>query len=190
MTALETAAADTPSADTTSADTTSAETTAPVADRCLEHLRREEAFWIHARAVLRSMDQALRAGRWISLAEATPIQERLTQECDELRAARRQLLVELAAAFGAPPETLTLERIAGRLPQPQRRQALEIRERLRLHAGAVQRLGRACATCAEYQASFLERFFSEISGSAAGGRYGPAGTMQPSAGRSLLQARG
>lgn len=161
-----------------------------LADRFIEHLRQEQAFWSHAHTVLRSLCATWDAGQWQALTEVTPAQDQLMLENDRLRGARRTVLSELGAALGAPTDTLTLERIAAHLPATHGRQVLDLRADLRLRANEVQRLGRACALRAEYHVAFLQRFFTELTGGAAAGRYGPQGTLQPGACRSLLQARG
>ena len=163
---------------------------AALAARCLDHLRVEEMFRARAVAVLHAVQQALSVGRWSALADLAPVQEQLGQESEQLGSARRRLCAEASAVLGVPAEELTLEQIARRLPEPDRARVLEQRGALRAGARETHRLAQVCSVVARYHLDFIQRFFAELTGRADGACYGPEGTLQPSACRSLLQARG
>lgn len=158
-------------------------------DRFLDHLRQEQTHWTKVLAAMRAISAALAAGQWRVLAE-TAVQENLLEENDRLRAARRRICAEAALALRIPVEALTLEQIAHAVATPTRQLLLELRSQLRSRAVEAQGLGRACALRAQFHVDFMQRFFAELTGMSPGGCYSREGTLQPAAGRPLLQARG
>src|SRR6516162_2497122 len=110
----------------------------------------------------------------------------LAQLCSEhLAHEEAQLDAASAALLGVPPEAVTLDLLADRLPE-----FAETRARIRQRADEVRRLNDSNATLLYYCLDFLQRFFERLTGRPHDGRYGPAGKRTAVPGGSLIDARG
>jgi hypothetical protein len=145
-------------------------------------------------ATLESLGQvraALTHGDLPALNRALESQAHTARAADELRQRRAALRRELAAALGVPPQTVTVEMMAKRLPADAADRLLRYRDRLRSMAADVDRLNRANASLVSQSLDFLQRFLLEITGGGQSGKsYTCCGMPREAECGSMIEARG
>jgi hypothetical protein len=156
---------------------------------CLEQLAREEAHLEAALAALQDVRAALLSKDHAALGVALVRHDATARAAAELTAHRDAFRQQAGAALGVPAESVTLDRLAERLPGAAEPIAAA-RARLRQQAAEVERLNASNASLLYYCLDFLQRFFERLTGRPRDGRYGPAGKLAAAAGDSLINARG
>jgi hypothetical protein len=163
---------------------------ASLAELSLSHLKREEAVLTATLTALEENQRALRGGSLEALAAAAAQQAEATRSAEEMKAQRRHFRAQAAALLQVPPEDVTLSALAAHLPPHLAAQLWQSRQRLRQLAGAVDKLNTANAGLLYYCLDFLHRFFRELTGRRATGRYGPGGKPEAAGCGPLLDFRG
>lgn len=158
---------------------------------CLAHMEQEEAMLGATLESLRRIRAALKEGDLRALQEALESQAHTARAALELRQRRAALRRDLSGLLRIPPEAVTLETLADRMPADTAEKLSRCRARLRVMATDVDRLNRANATLVSHSLDFLHRFLAEITGGAPVARtYTCSGMPREAECGSMIEARG
>jgi hypothetical protein len=158
---------------------------------CLAHAEQEEAMLGATIESLRELRAALVGGDLAALGQALERQGHTARAAEELRVTRERLRCDAAAALGMHPASVTLERVAARLPREAAVRLTACRQRLIRMASEVDELNRGNAALVRHSMDFLHRLLVEITGGEPNAtRYGPTGVRGTSVCGSLIEARG
>lgn len=153
----------------------------------LEHAGREEDALANQLAVGKALRAALLAGHGGRLEE---IARQAAAAGGDLSSERARFRETAAAMLGVAARDVTLSAVAGALLPGQEEVMTRRQLRLRQLAAEVEQLCQSNAALIYYGLDFLQRFLADLTGEAAGGRYGAAGQhLKPSRGP-IIQLRG
>lgn len=161
-----------------------------LATRCARHLEAEEGALNALLPRLRALRDALRARGVEALGEAMAGQQELTRRIDEMRVQRLQLRTELATRLRIAPSEATLTRTLRTLPEASAAPLQALADRVRRLAEEVVALHHWLAVHLRVHLSAYERLLADLTGTTASGRYGPAGTLEATDYRPVLQVHG
>lgn len=135
------------------------------------------------RAALLSHDQG-------ALDEALTLHQGTVRRGEELRQQRDRFRQEIAHLLGIPAHEVTLSLLRAHLPEEASAAVAAAQARLQEQSAEVERLNRANAALMRSCLDFLQRFFGDLTGRPAEGRYGPGGVLRETPSGSLIDARG
>ena len=157
---------------------------------CLAHGEQEEAMLAATLQSLRRIRLALTQGDLRALEEALESQAHTARAADELRQRRSELRRHLGAVLRIPPQAVTLQILADRLPADAAEKLGRCRARLRTLAADVDQLNRSNAALVGQSLDFLHRFLVEITGGQAGQSYTCSGQPRQAECGSMIEGRG
>jgi hypothetical protein len=141
-------------------------------------------------AALQDVRAALLGRDHAALGAALTRHQPTVRGAEEMRLRRAAFQQEAGEHLGVPPESVTLDLLAARLPADAARQLAGARAGLRQTAAEVQQVSDSNASLLYHCLDFLRRFFDRLTGRPPVGRYGPDGAPAAAAGGSLINARG
>ena len=157
---------------------------------CFDHVAREEAHLRDVLDSLRAVRAALLGNDREALDGALRRHEETLRGGEELDRARSGFRREAAGPLGLAPSEISLTALAARLPEAARRDLAARQETLRRAAAEADHLNRSNAALLHTCLDFLRRFFADLTGRPADGRYGPSGPLRDTPSGSLIDARG
>ena len=161
-----------------------------LAQQCLAHLDREEAYLRDLRDSLLELNLALRRGSLDQMESARSKQAHNAERGLALSPLRNDLVARIAAAFQLRSEEITLSRLVVQLPRPWSDQITAYQHRMRELSAEIHFLNRRNASLVQFCRTYMKQILTDASGGFPVTRYGPGGTQLEGTCGSLLLAQG